>query len=230
MTNILISGTSRGIGLEMVRQSAQRGWRVFACCRNPTDANELHDLAASSAGKVSVHPLDMNNFEQIQALAKTIEEPIDILVNNAGRYGSMQQRFNDVDVDDWIKTFRVNTIAPYQMVEAFIEHLERGERKLIATLTSKMGSIDDNGSGSCYIYRSSKTALNAVVKSLSIDLKSRGITCTLHHPGWVKTEMGGPNAEISTAESVAKMFAIMDRVTIKNSGRFFDIDGSVIPW
>ena len=230
MTNILITGTSRGIGLEMVRQAAQRGWRVFACCRDPQRARDLQAVAEASQGKVTIHRLDVSDPTQIQALSFEIKDPIDILVNNAGRYGSMSHRFGNVDTLDWLETFKVNTIAPLKIAEAFIRNIERGQRKLIANLTSKMGSIDDNGSGGSYIYRSSKTALNAVLKSMSIDLKAKGITCINLHPGWVKTDMGGPNAEISTSESVENLFAILDKVTLAESGSFFDINGEIIPW
>lgn len=229
--NVLITGANRGIGLEKVKIAVSKRWRVHACCRNPMEADKLNEVAMMSGGLASVHPLDVSDTAQIQALAYELRhENIDILFNNAGVYGSMMHSFGQVDREDWLKTLEINTIAPMQMAEHFVEHVARSQRKTMVFMTSKMGSMDDNGSGGSYIYRSSKAALNAVVKSMSIDLKSREITCLLMHPGWVKTDMGGPYAEISTRESVTQLFRIIENSTLNDSGSFFDIDGSNIPW
>ena len=229
--NILITGANRGIGLEMVRYAIQQGWRVFACCRNPHNADNLFNIAKLSNGQVSVHIADMLELATIQALSYELRnESIDILINNAGIYGSDKNTFGAVDADSWLQTFQVNSIAPLKMVEAFSEQLMMGERKLVACMSSKMGSMADNGYGNSYIYRSSKAALNAVVKSLSIDLRDKGIISVALHPGWVKTEMGGQNAEISPGESVEQIFSNLAPLTISDSGRFIDIDGSDIPW
>jgi len=167
----------------------------------------------------------------LQALSYELRnDPIDILINNAGIYGSDKNKFGSVDVESWQQAFQVNTIAPLKLIEAFSEQLFMGNRKLIACMSSKMGSMSDNGYGSSYIYRSSKAALNAVVKSLSIDLKEKGIISVALHPGWVKTELGGANAEITTKECVDQLFSILSSLTIEDSGRFIDIDGSDIPW
>ncbi len=229
--NVLITGANRGIGLEMVRYAMQQGWRVFACCRDPHNADNLFNIARLSNGRISVHIADMLELATVQALSYELRhEPIDILINNAGIYGSDKNTFGAVDVDSWLQTFQVNSIAPLKMVEAFSEQLMMGQRKLVACMSSKMGSMSDNGYGNSYIYRSSKAALNAVVKSLSIDLKEKGVISVALHPGWVKTEMGGPNAEISTAECVTQIFTNLSTLTINDSGRFIDIDGTDIPW
>jgi len=229
--NILITGANRGIGLEMVRYSAEQGWRVFACCRDPHNADSLFNIASLSNGQISVHIADMLELGTIQALAYELRnDPVDMLINNAGIYGSDKNTFGSVDADSWLQTFQVNSIAPLKMVEAFAENLAMSKRKLVACMSSKMGSMADNGYGNSYIYRSSKAALNAVVKSLSIDLKERGIISVSLHPGWVKTEMGGPEAEITTAECVQKIFLNLSSLTINDSGRFIDIDGSDILW
>ncbi len=228
---ILITGTNRGIGLEMVKMAVKNRWRVFACCRNPLEADKLNEVAMMSGGMVSVHTLDVSDTAQIQALAYELRnETIDILFNNAGVYGSMLNSFGQVDKQDWLRTFEINTIAPMQMAEHFVENVANSERKIMAFMTSKMGSMADNSSGNSYIYRSSKAALNAVVKSLSIDLAPRHITCLLLHPGWVKTDMGGPYAEITTRESVTSLFNIIENASLDDSGSFFDIDGTMIPW
>jgi NAD(P)-dependent dehydrogenase (short-subunit alcohol dehydrogenase family) len=228
---ILITGASRGIGLEFAKQCIKQRWRAFATCRHPQTPGKLFEVARLSAGHVSVHLLDVTDNSQIQALAYELRhEPIDILINNAGRYGSDAHEFGEVDALDWQETFRVNSIAPLKMAEAFISNLERGSRKLIVNVSSKMGSMADNSSGGSYIYRSSKAALNAVTKSLAIDLTPKKIACIAVHPGWVKTDMGGPQALITPQQSVTQLLAIMQDVTLGDSGRFFDIDGSEIPW
>jgi len=229
--NVLITGANRGIGLEMVKYAMQQGWRVFACCRNPHTADNLFNIAKLSNGQISVHIADMLELATLQALSYELRnDPIDILINNAGIYGSDNNKFGAVDVNGWLQAFQVNSIAPLKMVEAFAEQLLMGERKLVACMSSKMGSMADNGFGNSYIYRSSKAALNAVVKSLSIDLKSQGIITVALHPGWVKTDMGGPDAEITARESVELLFSHLMLLTIEDSGRFIDIDGSDIPW
>ncbi len=229
--NILVTGANRGIGLEMVRYGLDKGWRVFACCRHPQQADELLSLAGGSAGQASVHIADMLELATIQALSYELRnEAVDLLVNNAGVYGSKKNRFGAVDARDWLQTFQVNSIAPLKMVEAFVEQIGMSRQKKVICISSKMGSMSDNGYGNSYIYRSSKAALNAVVKSLSIDLKDRKIITVAMHPGWVKTDMGGPNAEISTTHCVERLFSIAQSLTLEDSGRFIDIDGSDIGW
>ena len=229
--NILITGANRGIGLAMVKYSMEQGWRVFACCRNPHNSDNLFNIAKLSNGQISVHIADMQELSTLQALSYELRnEPIDMLINNAGIYGSDKNKFGSVNVDSWLQTFQVNSIAPLKMVEAFSQQLFMGKQKLVACMSSKMGSMADNGYGNSYIYRSSKAALNAVVKSLSIDLKEQGIISVALHPGWVKTDMGGPDAEITTRQSVEQLFSHLSKLTINDSGRFIDIDGSDIPW
>ena len=228
---VLITGASRGIGLEMVKQAVRKQWRVFACARDPHSPQKLFEVARMSGGLVSVHLLDVADQAQVQALAYDLKnEPLDILINNAGTYGPDEHNFGDTNIQGWLDTFRINTIAPLKIAETLHSNLSRGHRKLIVNLSSKMGSIDDNGSGGSYIYRSSKCALNMVMKSMAIDLAPQGFTCVNLHPGWVKTDMGGPHAEITTAQSVKSMFDILEGVTHADNGKFYDIDGSLIPW
>ena len=229
--NILVTGANRGIGFEMVKQAQQRGWRVFACCRRPDHADRLLKLAALANGQTSVHIVDMLEPATIQALAYELRnEPVDWLVNNAGVYGPERRQFGQVDVSGWLQAFQVNAIAPLKMAEALIEQVAMSRQKKIICIGSKMGSMADNGYGNSYIYRSSKAALNAVVKSLAIDLKARGVICAVMHPGWVKTDMGGPNAEITAGESVQQLFRHIENLGPQDSGRFIDIDGTDIPW
>jgi len=228
---ILVTGANRGIGLEMVKVAVSRQWQVKACCRNPHVAEKLTEVARMSAGLVTVHPLDVTDKAQIQALAYELRgEAIDILINNAGSYGSLQNQFGDVDEQNWLETFKINTIAPLNMAEAFIGHVALSQKKLIATVSSKMASMSDNTSGGSYIYRSSKAALNAVIKSMSMDLMEKNVCCVVLHPGWVKTDMGGANAEITTRESVKQMFKTLEECGLDDTGSFYEIDGSIILW
>ncbi len=227
---VLITGANRGIGLEFAERFAADGWRVFACCRNPADAAALRALADRHAG-VELVELDVTDYDQVAALSKRLDgEKIDILLSNAGIYGPKGKSFGEVEAAPWREVFEVNTIAPMMLVQAFADHVAASERKLIAVISSKMGSIDDNGSGGSYIYRSSKTAVNQVVKSLSIDLAGRGISVLTLHPGWVRTDMGGPNAEISVERSVEGLKRILLAAGPETSGRFIEFNGDSISW
>ena len=229
--NVLITGANRGIGLEFARFYGARGARVFACCRHPESAPELAALAAGSEGRIQIQPLDVTKPSHLANLKAVLNNtPIDILLSNAGIYGQTDASFGNTDVDAWLETFRVNTIAPVKLAEALVENVAMSERRVMGFLSSKMGSIDDNGSGGSYVYRTSKTALNMAVKSMAVDLASRGIAVAALHPGWVLTDMGGPNAEIDTKTSVAGMAEVLDTLTPDGSGRFYEYDGSIIPW
>ena len=229
-STILITGANRGIGLELCEQFAVDGWRVLACCRNPADAGDLQALSQGQAS-IEVFALDVTDHQQVAALAGQLAgRPIDILLNNAGIYGPRGVDFGDVEAESWREVLEVNTIAPMMLVQALVDQVAASERKLVAMISSKVGSIADNGSGGGYLYRSSKTALNQVVKSLSIDLAGRGIAVISLHPGWVRTDMGGPNGEISTAESVAGLKAILQAAGLDQSGRFLEYNGDQIPW
>ena len=217
MPTVLITGANRGIGLEFARTFAADGWTVHACCRQPDKAAALKALA----GDVAVHRLDVTDGLQVAGLARELaDRPIDLLLNNAGIYGP-RTGFGETDYDEWAPVFRVNTMAPLRMAERFVAQVARSERRLIANVSSKMGSIGDNSRGGNYIYRSSKAALNMVVKSLSADLAGRGIAVVAFHPGWVQTDMGGPEAAITVAESVAGMRAVIERLGPADNGKFF---------
>jgi NAD(P)-dependent dehydrogenase (short-subunit alcohol dehydrogenase family) len=232
MTNstILITGANRGIGLELAGQFAADGWVVLACCRNPAAAGALQALAEQHAS-IAIHPLDVTDYAHVAALSAQLRDwPIDILVNNAGIYGSGGSSFGEVDPADWRRVLEVNTIAPLMLAQAFVEQVAASRQKVIAVISSKVGSIADNSSGGSYPYRSSKTAVNQVVKCLSIDLAGLGISALSLHPGWVQTEMGGPNAEISTAQSAAGLKSILQAAGPAQNGKFIEYNGDPIPW
>lgn len=225
---VLITGTNRGIGLEMTKQYAADGWQVVACCRDPQSAAELQALA-SNHQNIKIMALDVANFSQIDALALQLKgQKIDVLINNAGVYP--ESSLSNVDFDDWTTAFKINTMAPLKMVQAFTQHVATSQLKKIATLSSKMGSLDDNTSGGGYIYRSSKCAVNMVMKNLSIDLKQYGIAVITLHPGWVQTDMGGPNGLIDTQTSVTGLRKAIAQLSMTNSGKFIAFDGKEIAW
>lgn len=221
MPTVLITGASRGIGREFARQYEAGGWRVIATCRNPSD----YDLEGE------VYPLDVTDPKSIASLHDELAgESIDLLINNAGIYGPRGLQFGELDYNAWEQVLRTNLLGPMRIAETFAHHLAASEVKKMIFISSKVGSIADNGSGGAYIYRSSKTALNMAVKSLSIDIADRGIICILLHPGWVQTDMGGSSALIDAATSVAGMRAVIERAGPAESGRFFNYDGSELPW
>ncbi|MGB6977323.1 MAG: SDR family oxidoreductase, partial [Gammaproteobacteria bacterium] len=200
MNTILVTGANRGLGLEIVKQYYEGGWRVFACCRAPSEAVPLQALASSSADRIKIFSLDVKDIASIRSLVDQIgDSPIDILMNNAGVFGPKEITFRTITpvVSQWLEVLQINTIAPLLLAENLINNVARSQLKIIANMSSKMGSIADNTSGTAYIYRSSKAALNAAAKSLAIDLREYGIVAIVLHPGWVKTDMGGPNALIT---------------------------------
>ena len=230
-STILITGANRGIGFELTQQYAEAGWRVIACCREPDKAQELDGVRSDHGEQVSIHRLDVTNSEPIKALVTSMEDtPIDILLNNAGIYGQRDDSLGNIDEDKWLETFRVNTIAPIKVMEAFIDVVAASKRKVFASITSKMGSVADNTSGGSYVYRSSKAALNAAMKSAANDLEGRGISVVVIHPGWVRTDMGGPSGLLSVEQSAKSIRELLGRVSIEDTGKFFNYDGTVIPW
>ncbi|OAN13615.1 short-chain dehydrogenase [Photobacterium jeanii] len=227
---ILITGANRGIGLALVEQYLDANFEVHACFRNEKQAAELIALAAAKPN-LQLHQLDVTDHDAIEALSETLsDKPLDILLNNAGYYGPKGYGFGNTDAQEWRKVFEINTIAPLKMAEAFYPQLKQAQRGIIASVSSKVGSMTENTSGGGYIYRSSKAALNSVVKSLSNDLLPEGIISVALHPGWVQTEMGGPNALIDTQTSATGLKHVIDTLTPEHSGGFYNYDGSVIPW
>ncbi|MDI1310006.1 MAG: SDR family oxidoreductase [Methylotenera sp.] len=225
---VLITGANRGIGLEFTEQYAQDGWNVLACCRDPKKASVLQVLASKHAN-IRILQLDVANFAQIDALALQLkDEKIDVLINNAGVYP--ESSLKNANTEDWLDAFKINSIAPLKMATAFTPHIANGELKKIATLSSKMGSMSDNTSGGSYIYRSTKTAVNMVMKSLSIDVKPAGIAVATLHPGWVLTDMGGSNALIGTKTSVTGLRQVIENLNLSNTGKFIAYDGKEIAW
>ena len=227
MPTALVTGANRGIGLGLVKELLNRGWRVFACCRNPL-VKELKALAVSE--HLRLFELDVTNADDIKKLAKQCTQPIDVLMNVAGIYGPSGLRFGDTPVESWLEVFKVNTIAPLKICEALVGRVAESELKLTVAISSEMGSITNNNWGNAYLYRSSKAALNAVVKSLSIDLADKGITAIAIHPGWVKTDMGGPDATLTIEKSCHHIVDLISSSESLASGEFYDYLGDKLAW
>jgi len=227
--SVVITGANRGIGLELVSQYLADDWQVYACCRRPELATQLAGLALNST--LSIHQLDVANPESVKKLSLALlEQPIDLLINNAGIYGGERQSFGDIDYDQWKQVLDVNTLGPYRVSTALANQVGNSARRLMVNVSSAMGSIERYTTGGHYIYRSSKAALNMVTVNLAHDLRSRGITVLSVHPGWVRTDMGGSSADISTQTSAAGLRQLISNSTIDDSGRFFSWDGSALPW
>ena len=231
MPTVVVTGANRGLGLEFARQYAAAGWQVIATCRAPDAATELQKLAAESGGRVRVLGMNVTDPKSVRSAAAALKgEAIDLLLNNAGVGGPPGQQLGNLDYDAWARVLDTNTLGPMRVVEALRENVAQSKLKRIVTITSAMGSIEDNASGGRYAYRSSKAAVNMVMKSLSIDLAPRGITCVVVHPGWVRTDMGGPDGKITPAESVRTLRSLIDAIKPEDSGKFFNYDGKPYPW
>jgi NAD(P)-dependent dehydrogenase (short-subunit alcohol dehydrogenase family) len=231
MPSLFITGTNRGIGLELVRQYLLEGWQVYATARQPELAIDLQQLVTQYPQNLTLYALDVCNETQRQNIATALKGiPLDILINNAGVYGQNDAYFGNTDEEKWHDALNINTIAPMKIMELLVDNIALGDKKIIASMSSKMASMDDNGSGGSYVYRSTKAALNAIMVSVARDLKVLGISAIILHPGWVCTDMGGANGEINTEQSAQRLRSILDAVRLENSGDFYDIDGSIIPW
>jgi NAD(P)-dependent dehydrogenase (short-subunit alcohol dehydrogenase family) len=227
MPTMLVTGANRGLGLELAKQYAGAGWRVHATCRDPAAAPALKALA----GDVRVHRLEVTAPDQGAELVRALAgAPIDLLVNNAGINAQSKASLGDIDYAEWERLMRVNALAPLRVADALAANVAASERRVMLFVSSRAGSIADNLAGGRYLYRSSKAALNAVVKSLAIDLIPKRVTVVAVHPGWAKTDMGGPGAPIETAAAVTALRALVDRLEPHHNGRFLNYDGQELRW
>ncbi len=228
---VLVTGANRGLGLEFARQYGAAGWRVFAACREPDDAKDLQRVAVESGGRLRILQMDVTDSASVRAAAAELKgEAIDLLINNAGVGGPPGQRLGGLDYDAWARVMDANTLGPMRVSEAFVENVAQSRQKRIVTITSGMGSIEDNTSGGRYAYRSSKAAVNMVIRSLAVDTASRGITCIVMNPGWVRTDMGGEGGTLSPEESIKAMRSVIASLKPEDSGRFFNYNGKIYPW
>ncbi|MCX7557705.1 SDR family oxidoreductase [Xanthomonadaceae bacterium JHOS43] len=223
MSTVLITGANRGIGLALTRLYRARGDEVIAVCRRSSA-----ELEATGA-RVEVG-IDVADAAAVAALPGRLGDVrIDVLLLNAGIFTN--EKLGELDAGAFaaiVRQFEVNTLGPLRVTEALLGHLDQGAR--IGIITSRMGSITDNGSGGYYGYRASKAAVNAVGKSLALDLAPRGMAVALLHPGFVATEMVGGKGDISPEESASGLAARMDELTLERSGGFWHSNGSPLPW
>jgi NAD(P)-dependent dehydrogenase (short-subunit alcohol dehydrogenase family) len=226
MPTVLITGASRGIGLELAKQYAGDGWSVIATARDPKKADGLSALK----GNIRVEALEVTDEKQVAALAKALKgTAIDVLLNNAGMLTGYEP-LGETDAESWLKTLHVNTIAPLKLTEALVEHVAGSKQKKIASITSGMGSMGGHASTGAYAYRSSKAALNMVMVTAANELRSRGISVAVISPGWVKTDMGGPGATLTVKDSAAGIRKVIDKLNVGISGQFFNYSGENLPW
>jgi NAD(P)-dependent dehydrogenase (short-subunit alcohol dehydrogenase family) len=205
----LITGAGRGLGKELARQYAADGWKVIG--------TERRDM-------------DMNNRSQIRGFAAGLKgEPIDLLFCNAGITGKKGMALGSFDYESWEEVLRVNLLGPAAVVEALVENVAASERRTIAMMSSRLGSISES-SGMTLPYATSKAALNMLVKGLAATLASRGIVVVALSPGWVRTDMGGESAPLSPEKSVQGLRRVISGLRKADSGKFLSYDGSEIRW
>lgn len=230
MKTVLVTGANRGLGLEFAKQYLEQGCRVIATVRDAGKAEIFTPLAHRVGDRLTVKTLDVSDAGSRQQLAAGLgNQPIHILINNAGVSGGWGE-LGKLDESAWLKVLQVNAIAPIKLTELLRANLAAAEDATVVFLSSKMGSMADNTSGGSYVYRSSKAALNAAAKSLAIDLGREHIKVAILHPGWVRTDMGGPNGLIDAPASVSGMRRVIGGLTMHQSGEFIAYDGTVIPW
>lgn len=227
---IAITGANRGIGLEFVRQLLRRGDTVEAGVRAPSEAGPLQELAREAGERLRIHALDVQDSASLLAFAVSVgEQPLDILVNNAGVQGKWQG-LAELDPEDMVRTYTVNTLGPLRLTALLLPALLKSLTRKAVHVSSLMGSIQLNADGGVYGYRMSKAALNMGVRSMALDFRTQGLVTAAISPGWVKTDMGGPEAPLSPEESVRGMLRVIDSLGPEHSGRFFEFNGEELPW
>lgn len=223
--SVLITGANRGIGLELARQYSESGWCVIGTARAPDEATEL-----SSLDNARVLQLDVTDQESVTRFAGELgDEPVDVLINNVGIL-PMMNSVPKIDLVVFSNILAVNTVGPVRVTQAVLPNLRKGKLKKIINITSYLGSIAENTSGQFYGYRESKAALNMFTRSLAAELRGEGFTCVVLHPGWVQTDMGGPQAPVPVEESAAGLRKVIDTLAPEDNGTFRTWRGETMDW
>jgi NAD(P)-dependent dehydrogenase (short-subunit alcohol dehydrogenase family) len=241
MRRILITGSNRGIGLDLVQRYIQQSdTLIFATCRAPSSADELNALAAQYPERVKVVPLDVVDSVSIAAAQRIISTEVDgleMLINNAGILpGGVASRepstasFGSLDADDMTNVLRVNTVSPVIVTQAFADLLRNGSNARVINVSSDAGSLERRTYAGDFSYVASKAGLNMMTRCLTNHLRDAGIMVISIHPGWIQTDMGGPDAILTLDEAIPGMMNVMDNLTLADSGEFFNWDGNRIPW
>ena len=218
--HIIVTGANRGIGLSFVKHFCASGDQVTAVCRHSSD--ELDSLPCTV-----IDNIDVSSEASIKHLKDQVgSQQIDILINNAGIF--LSETLDQMDFDTVIQQFEVNALAPLRVTHTLLNNLVSGSK--VINITSRMGSMEDNGSGGYYGYRASKAALNAFGKSLAMDLKSSGIMVAQLHPGLVSTRMIGFNGDVTPDQAVVGLTQRIEELNLENSGSFWHANGEPLPW
>ena len=228
MNTILVTGTNKGVGLEITRLLSNRGDRVIACCRRPPEATALSKLE----GNIDIQEVSVGEDESVSQLASRLKGvAIDTIINNAGTVGpeAKRQSVSDMDFSGWADAFNINSMGPVRIMQALLPNLKMTESPKVMTVTSQMGALSLDMT-SAHAYCSSKAALNKFMRLASIDLKSDGIAVGLVHPGWVRTDMGGPRAHLSPEESAVGCIEVTDTLSLDNTGGFWKWNGETHDW
>lgn len=227
MKNVLITGAGRGIGLSLVKEFFQHGYRILATYRDPVSAKELLSFSKANPGvsTVTLDVSDENSFGDFNAAVKRMGQ-VDILINNAGVIGGKAKGLQQLNLNEMNKVFQVNTFGAIRVCKSVMPFVPK-EGKVVQ-ISSLMGSISDNGSGGYYDYRMSKTALNMFNMCLSLEFPD--VTCLTLHPGWVQTDMGGAGATVPADQCAKGLFKVISQSTAAQSGDFIDYRGNPLPW
>lgn len=242
MPSVLVTGANRGIGLEFARQYLAEGWQVYAACREPARAPRLDALAGAAGDRFVTLQMDVTDAAQVKAAAERLKgEPLDVLINNAGVvekifYGSGAYEGKDdpdlrnYDYDGWLEVLNINLLGPARVCGAFVDNLAAGTRPVGVVMGSTLSSLSTTWQAGRYAYRTSKAALNMLMRSAGEWYETRGIILVSISPGWTRTEMGGPKATNSAEQSAAGVRAVIAGLTKQDAGKFFNFDGKPMPW
>lgn len=226
MATVLVTGASRGIGSELVKQYSADGAEVIACVRDTAAAPGLEGVN----GNVRIVQMDTGSPESIASAAGEVgDQALDVVINNAGYVGGAKQGIDDVDLDEWHRTLDINTIGPLLIARAFKANLAASGDGKLMNVTSQLAA-STWPFGGMLVYSSTKAAFSKVAQILALDWKEDPITVALVHPGWVRTDMGGPNAEISAEESASGIRSLIAGLTKADSGKFYKWNGDIHPW
>ncbi|MFC1996240.1 SDR family oxidoreductase [Chloroflexota bacterium] len=233
MKRILITGANRGVGFELVQHCAARGDRVFAGCRSPKKTKGLEEIAIRYPGKVTILPLEVTEEGSIAESAARVAaevEALDILFNNAAANFGDEACLSEVKAEILLKATHINAVGAVLVAQGFISLLQKGIDPKLVNVSSEAGSITNMTHFRGYHYYGSKAAMNMYTRALAWDPETEGITVIAIHPGWVRTDMGGPDAHLSTTQSVSGVLKVTDGLTPADNGNFYTWEGSELPW